>query len=642
MKPADPDKGFPDSANRGLLRFLLILATLACYANALRTPFMLDDPISTIDDARIQSPWRSIAQNFQPPETTITGRPVVALTFAINYLVGGRDPLGYHIINILLHIACALLVAAIAEWALSSAAVPEYLHARCTGLAYVLTLVFATHPVQTESITYIVQRTELMWSLFFLVTLYCCIRAWDNRSGLWTVAAGVACWLGAGCKENMVVAPVLVLLYDWAFVSLRLRKSLREHWRQHTVVFSGWLPLAWIVLHGARHSTAGWGLSVSSMDYLRTQMGVILGYVRLVIWPTHLVAARFLTPVGSWVQCWPQALAVMGMAVGSLLLFLRRPAAGFLALWTLIILAPTSSVVPIVSEMAADRRMYMPMIGVIWYPIWGAYRLFLDPKVKPFTLVWIRYAESGLVLATVLALGSLSYCRNRDYRSERTLWADIAAKQPESVAAVFGYAKALVDDGDTDAGIDQFERALALSPEHYMTLLHYGQALKKKERISDAVALLRRAVLANPNYAESQYWLGRVLAQAGNHEEAILHLREAIRLNPELVGAFIDLGAVYSMIGETIKAVDLLQKAVALDPRNADVHFNLGALCRAAGRSDDARAEFEKAVELDPSDADAHFQLAELLGQLGQVEAARHHFEIARRLNASPTLMEHP
>lgn len=613
----------PNPPKRRLLQITVALVAIACYANAFRTPFVLDDQVSTIDDPRIHGLSRAIKENFQLPETAVTGRPVVAMTFALNYAISGREPFGYHIVNIVLHILCTLLVGAIAESALRSPAVPEYLRERSIGLAYSLALIFAAHPIQTEAVTYIVQRTELMWSLFFLLTLYCSLRAWHERLAIWSPLAGAACLLGVGCKENMVVAPVLVLLYDWAFISQSIREALRRHLRHHVMLFASWILLVWIVSQGARRGSAGFGLGVTPLDYLRTQMCVIPGYVKLVFWPSDLVAAHFLTPVKSWSQCWWEAFLVLGMIVAAVIIFIRNCPAGFPALWTIIILAPTSSFVPIATEMAADRRMYLPMLGVVWYAIWGVFTLSRRVGVNGLREKWIRYARAAAVGATVLALGVLTYRRNRDYRSEAAIWADIAAKQPESVAAAFGYGKALVDSGEIDAGAAQYERALKLSPGHYMTLLHYGQAMNKAQQIPRAVMLLRESVQAKPDFAESNYWLGRMLARTHNNVEAVSYLNEAIRLKPDYAEAYVDLAILQSINGRDDEAIGALETAKKIAPENADARFNLGVLYAKRGRLADARVELEAAALLDPDDSDPQFRLAEIYRQMGDAERAR-------------------
>src|SRR5688572_9758236 len=185
---------------------LLILAVALTYANSLDGPFILDDQATVVQNPQIKDLSNMREVLLPARETPIAGRPLASLTFAVNYAFNGLDVRGYHVVNIALHAACALLLMLIAGRALDA------------NLAFAAALVWAVHPLNSEVVNYISQRTESLMAGFYLLTLYAAIRAKDERGSRWAVTAVAACVAGLACKESMVTAPVAVALYDRVFL----------------------------------------------------------------------------------------------------------------------------------------------------------------------------------------------------------------------------------------------------------------------------------------------------------------------------------------------------------------------------------------------------------------------------------------
>ena len=267
---------------------IIIAAGLLAYANSFSGAFVFDDTSRIVWNQNIRSLW-PIRQFL---EDLGTRRPLIQLTLALNYAAGRHDVWGYHAFNISVHLAAALTLFGIVRRTLGSAGLRDRFGGVSTPLAFAAALIWTVHPIQTQSVTYIIQRCESMMGLFYLLTLYCVIRAWDSSSPLrWHIAAIIACALGMMCKEVMVTAPLLVLLYDYLFLSGSLGEVIRKRKALYAGLAAAWLILLSMLLghssEGVKEISGSW--TISPLRYALTQFGVIVHYIRLSLWPDSLV-----------------------------------------------------------------------------------------------------------------------------------------------------------------------------------------------------------------------------------------------------------------------------------------------------------------------------------------------------------------
>jgi len=261
------------------------MAVVAVYANSLRGGFVFDDALSTVNNPTLRH-WSTA---FFPPHRhgyTVEGRPVLNATLALNWAISGAGVWSYHLLNLLIHLAAGLTLLGILRRVLSPAA------------AVVVSLLWVTHPLQTESVAYIAQRAESLMGLFYLLSLYCFIRAAEPLSpegrgpprNLYGLGCVAACWLGMSTKENMVSAPLFILLFDRALISGSWRAAWQSHRRIYLGLFGSWLWLGLLVLGtGNRGHTSGFGSGISVAQYWPTQLPAIVHYLRLAFWPAPLV-----------------------------------------------------------------------------------------------------------------------------------------------------------------------------------------------------------------------------------------------------------------------------------------------------------------------------------------------------------------
>src|SRR5579863_6778368 len=276
----------------GAVCICLATTSALVYANSLFVPFIFDDTGCIVENQTIRS-LANLSHVLSPPGNgyTVQGRPLVNLTFALNYAWSGLDVWSWHVVNITIHCLAGICLFGISRRTLLSANVSKPERQRATPLAFAIALLWTLHPLQTESVTYVVQRTESLTGLLLLVTLYCSIRAWrcSSRTG-WSVAAIAACCLGMASKEVMVAAPLLVVLFDWTFSGSSLRELIQgRRWFYASLAGSLIILAMLVIASGRRGGSAGFGLGVSIWEYARTQFGFIMHYLRLAFLPHPLI-----------------------------------------------------------------------------------------------------------------------------------------------------------------------------------------------------------------------------------------------------------------------------------------------------------------------------------------------------------------
>jgi protein O-mannosyl-transferase len=429
----------------GLIPIFLIAAIALAYANTLHAPFLFDDYNAILSNDHLTSILPLSRSMSTPPQSVLDGRPLVCLSLAINYALGGVDPVGYHLFNIATHVACGLLLYGLVRrtWLLQGESGPWF--------AASIALVWALHPMQTEAVTYVTQRTETMFSMFLLLMLYALARsAQSPRPLVWQVIAAASCVLGMACKEIMIVAPILAVLYDWIFLPRRPRRYI-----MHAAFCAAWIFLYLNLRNVDFDSKSGYGLKyVNWFDYLKTEAGVIVYYLRVAFWPRGLEIDYFDWPI---VQHLSSAilpgLFLTALFFASAVACWRRWWPGFLGAWFFLILGPTSSVLPNRTEIAAERRMYLPLAAIVILVL-AAGRLATKNRA-------LRIAA---VMAIALALGGLTFARNAEYNSPITLWTDAVTQRTNNPRAHFWLGWSYAKQNDWDHATAEDARALEISP----------------------------------------------------------------------------------------------------------------------------------------------------------------------------------
>ena len=650
---------------------LLVLAGILAYANSFDGVFVYDDAKWVVANAakRAEHPIKYSLH---------ARRPLVDLSLALNYDRGKLNPWGYHLFNLMIHLMAGLtLFGVIRRSLLSTGDVPAKPrrneaatrsrgarpppariptarpagNTRTTGLppdrplvspqsahwfAFAVTLLWIVHPLQTQSVTYIIQRGEAMMGLFYLLTLYCVIRnhATDRtfRSILWGIAAILACACGMASKGVMVTAPIVVLLYDRIFLARSFADILRRRWWLYLGLAATWGVLILVgVAPGVLNpnptgpATVGFGYSaISPWQYALTEPGVIFRYLRLAFWPVGQTLDygdgghgwSVVTSVGA--AAWPIAglILLLGATVAALI---AKPKLGFVALAFFAILAPTSSFIPI-KDPIYEHRMYLSLAAVIILVMaaiwWLAARLMerrrdtrqsarsARPMMQRSALACVLFC---MCLATVL--GVLTHRRNKVYASKMTMWRNVIQTWPNNPRGHNNMGKYLLDAAKTDPS-----------------------------QLPKAIKQLRTALSLNKDLLSAQYNLGNGLAQAKRYDEAIEAYQKALSINPQFVDAHIMLGNAYTDAGRYQEAETSFRNALKNAPPATSpillsrAHYNLGNTLFRLGRLDEARAEYREATKLEARHFKAWYGIGLTLFRSGRIREAIAAYETALKI----------
>ncbi|MGO8705622.1 MAG: tetratricopeptide repeat protein [Candidatus Brocadiia bacterium] len=569
----------------------ILIAVIAAWSNSFNGAFIFDDQVAIRDNPTLRHfpAWES----FVPPHANpISRRPVVNLTLAINYALGGLDVRGFHAGNLLIHLLAALLLFGIVRRTLLAPSLREKFGGAASGLALAVVLIWAVHPLLTESVTYLTQRTECLLGLFFLLTLYGAIRgASSGHAWRWYAAAVVACALGMGTKEVMATAPIVVLLYDRCFLAGSFREAFRRRWPMYVGLAATWAILGALVIAypwGAA-TGAGFGLAEAGpWEYARTQPGVILNYLRLSFWPSSLCFDYSWPIATSAGQIIPAAAVIAALLAATLWALRRAPALGFLGAWFFLILAPTSSFVPIITEVAAERRMYLPLAAVVSGCVIAAYWLGRKSVLLLTESAGMRKRLGGALAAVALlsaaaALGYGTFKRNADYRDAISIWRDTTAKRPWEPHAQNYLGTSYFEAGRPDEALVCFSKAIALKPDYFDALYNRGVVYIATDRLVEAIGDFDKAIALKPDFAAAYNNRGAAHLKAGRLDEAIRDFSRAIERQPDYADAFANRAAAYSQNGQYEQALADVQTYQAKGGRPPPMFVE--ALLRATGRS---------------------------------------------------------
>jgi tetratricopeptide (TPR) repeat protein len=604
---------------------LLALAVAAAYANTFRVPFLMDDFFSIQNNESIRH-LGQIGRLLRPEGFLVANRPLLNLTFALNYAWSGNAPWSYHLVDLLIHVTGALALFGLARRTLAGPALAGRFGEAALPLGALIAALWALHPLQTEAVTYITQRAESLMGMFYLLTLYGFVRGRASRA--WSVFAVACSILGEASKQVMVTAPVLVLLYDRAFWSSSVRGALARRPWTYLGLAASWLFLGLLAaVSPIRDRSIGFHAGVSPLTYVGTEARALALYLRLALWPHPLVfdygGPEVLTP--RLAAALPYLLGVATGLGAAAWAWRRSPPAGFLASAFFILLSPNSSFVPLAQQPIAEHRMYLPLAPL---------------AALAAAAAWALAGRRALPLlgAAALALGAAAFARNADYRTALSLWTGTIARCPNNARGLNNLAQEEARvPGLEGRALAHYEAALRIRPDFPEAHYNLGVALSQLPgRAAESAAHFQRALDLGLDLPETHRHLASELAQLpGRQEDVIAEYAAVAQREPASAAAHYDLAnALARDPARRLQAIAAYEAALRLDPAFADAHDNLAnQLAALPGRQDEAIAHYRAALRLAPGNAEAHNNLAVVLSGLpGQEEEALAQFREAVRL----------
>jgi tetratricopeptide (TPR) repeat protein len=597
----------------------LVLAGIAAYHNSFSGAMLLDDESSIVQDQGIRRLW-PLTDYLAAP------RPVLRLSMALNYAGGGLDVAGYHLVNLAIHLLAGLTLFGIIRRTLL---LPRFRHAfdqQAASLAFVIALLWLVHPLQTGSVTYIVQRAESLMGLLYLLALYGLIRgAQAPRAWLWYGGSILAFSLGVATKEVMVTAPAVLLLYDRIFLLPSWREVFRRRWAFYTLPY---LPgLVWLFVRllpvltpasltatGAA-AAASAGMNVEGLTpwmYARTQPEIILHYLRLVFWPHPLIlnyewpVARDLTPIAL------SFLAVGVLLAASLWAAVRHAPVGFAGLSFFLILAPTSTVIPI-QDLAFEHRMYLPLACVITLAVFGVRHLGERLRIRPRGL-------GVLAVAAALMLTARTIARNEVYHSPYAMWSSILERYPRNYRALVNMGTAYYRAQNLQEALAYYLKAIEVQSDEPSLLYNLGMTLQKLNRPDEADAVYERALQHAPPPKQASLihnQLGLMAIARQDYDRALSHFQEAVRTDPAHAIAHKNLALIYLRRQDMDQAERHLSRAVRNRPEYADAYYWLGVVHERQNRRQEAVESYRQALRYNPQHPEARQRLEQLAPSSG-------------------------
>lgn len=630
----------------------LVVAVGLAYANGLNGTWHWDGVVQVEHNPKL-------AEIPSMGEVVGSARGVGELTFRLNGVVNvwlGReaaDPLGFLLVNVAIHLGAVLLVFGIARRTLGRPVFGPKVREHAAAIGFVIALLWAVHPLNTQAVVYIVQRYESLMGLCLLAAVYSHVRAHDARDAgrqvAWHAATLLAIVVGFRVKQVIVVTPVLLLAWDWVFVRRAEAGdvSRRAVWRAWYAVV-GLMVLVGAVLAARQALRAGGSaglFAVESTRYALAQPGVVLHYLRLVVWPDPLVFHYLWLPPQLRAQ---DAAYIATTAVPVLLLagltgwmLWRRHWTGFVGAWFFVILAPTSSVIAI-TDVCVEHRMYLPGIAVLAAMVGGAVAglFLLMGRSDKAAETGPRMALLGAVVVALL-LGVRTYIRNVDYSTYTSIWLANIRDHPQGPEGYLMLAITYDRHGELDMAVDAYQVAAAMRPEHAASQFALGFALRRRylatgnrEDLKGAVEALHKAAESRPEDAEYQRVFTVALAEAGLWGGAVPRLEKRVAAGLAETSEVFYLATGYAATGRLAEAVATLDEAIGRDPEDVRFHALRGQVLADLGRTEEAEAALRRALEIDPDAMRALQSLGGLLLKSGRADEAIE--PLTRAIRTSP------
>jgi len=592
--------------NYGWLTITLIfLLGLTAYFNVLHSPFQFDDENFIANNLSI----RKLA-NFRALWFTGNTRYLTYLSFALNYRLNQLHVFGYHLFNLIIHIISAILVWRLTRLTFKTPLLyPEEISSYAKSISFFAGIIFLVHPVQTQGVTYIYQRSASLATLFYLaaLTLYVKYRLTDyagdtsrNRALYYNSSLFITA-LAMFTKETAFTLPFMILLYDLCF----LKKQGWTYWLRTApfLITLAIIPIT-IMLHARSvnvtviHRALEKGASINTWDYLLTQPKVIATYIRLAFLPINqnldydypIAKTLFSVPVISSV------LFLSTILIAALRIFNKYRLLSFSIFWFFLTLIPESSIVPI-RDVIFEHRLYLPLVGYTIFLVSGIYYLCFARKTK-FAVI--------ILTSITICYAIMTYNRNLVWQDKLALWNDTVKKSPKKARPYNNRGLAYYTQGNLSEAIADYTKAIEIDPEYAQAYSNRGLAYYDKGKLGEAILDHSRAIKINPRSAEAYNNRGLARYDKDEYDKAVLDYTYAIDINPYYFEAFSNLGNIFRNSGNTKQAIICYNRAIQINPSYAAAYYNRGIVYYNEGKFKDAVADYTAAINITPKLAQAY------------------------------------
>jgi len=617
------------------------VATLL-YLNSFRVPWQFDDRPNITNNPSVHFYTFSIDHlsrllAFSFSETI---RLFSYFTFAVNFYFGRLNVFGYHLVNLLIHISTGVLVFWFVLLTLGLPSQRERYRSIGFKVAFLASLLFIVHPVQTQSVTYIVQRMSSMAAMFYLLCMVLFIKgrlSTKRRQILYYGGMGLSGLLSILSKENGLMLPIFIVLYEVCFFRGGEERFFQRSMIRVLLILTGlgligFILLGWKYIDVIREGYQYRDFTMS--ERVLTQLRVVLHYLTLLIFPhpsrlnldyDFAVSKSLFDPISTFFS-----LIVIVFFIGIGVWKIKKwPTLSFFIFWYFGNLVIESSIIPL--EMVYEHRLYLPSIAPIF--------LFSLLLVRGWE-GWVRVERAkkeaifaGLLILIVLPLSWATIDRNSVWRSEFDLWADCIKKSPNKGRPHYNLGNFYYISGEIGKAKGEMELALKLDPKMVPAHFNLGVIDYNEGRFDEAVRRFKKAISINPKYARAYVSLGEVYYRNERDDEATAEFEKALKIEPSNTTANNRLGQIYLKRGNLDRALLAFKKAVMIDPTGVEAQVNLAEAYARKGKLDQGLLEIHKAIALDPDNGDAHTILGIIQLQKGMADEAVSSFLRALKTN---------
>ncbi len=625
--------------------FLTLLIVLV-YGNTILNSFHFDDIPSILEKPWIRG-WDKIPQFI----FSFFQRPLVILSFNLNYSISEFEVWSYHVFNICFHIIATLLVYKFVQQILFYLKDLSIKNSKpFFSWPYFTALIFALHPLSTQSVTYISSRSSILATIFYLATSILVFKGFTNRtqekkSGRsYFLGATLFFLLGGFSKEIIVTLPAALFIFHYYFIwRAGPRKWVSENLKWISLLF---IPLLAGV--GYKQFFGGGFLSASSAEissstWFLTQTSVVpFEYFRKLLFPFNLnldinfpILSDWLNPK-NWLGIFSLGLLIaiwVRISIGIKTKGrwdIEKRCFGFGMAWIFLTLLPTSSFIPLLDPVM-EHRTYLPLVGFALLSTCAfswVIKTYRNLNPKNYTVVPMQIGMlTVLILFSLLAMN-----RNKIWKDETTLWEDAKHKSPGLVRPYNNLGEAHDKLGDYDQAVEEFKRALKINPNYFFGLNNLGNVYGKQRKYVEAISNFQKAINQKPDYSPAHYNIARAYHLVGKKQEAAESYRKAIQFNPYFEQAFYNLAYLSMELSGFDEAIENFNKFIKMQPNHSKAHFGLGNALMMKGQLDLAMQEYRISGNLDPSFALPYMNMANIQMQTKNISAAIENYEKALKI----------
>lgn len=561
---------------------IFVLVALGIYGRTLPYDLIFDDHLSITTNDSIKQLLPLFGSKFEygplcpSPDSPLQVRPLVNLTFALNYYFGKADPWGYRLFNVLGHAVVATILWSVISSTLRQPTFQERFSSNSKMLGFWAALIWLVHPTHEDTVVYLTQRSDLQMGLFYVLAIqfaiwyWRCSRWWSNL--LLCSMATLASAAGMLCKEMGASAPAMIALYEWTFIGGSIWVMWKRSWILYVGLALSWLPIAALYTWGLGTPMAGFNNIIPADDFWLTQSNSFFHYWRLVLYPWPLILHYEVTTLHSLTEAWPGVLGLTVYGLATAILVWKRTVLGFVLIWFFAILSPTL-IVPLPHEEIAERRMYVTLFAII--PLLTVFLMTQFPGLlglKPTGSSGGANPKASAVISclppTVLLIASIAVILLSVHRLEKeaTIWTYVIKYQPHNNFAVACQGLEEVKLGQTKSGLEKIEQTYAKEPDNLLLANIFIQALDFQKDYPRLLELCRVQYKMAPENTHRLQDLAMALEKNGLHAEAIERYREVLQRLPSNWLSHSALATLLAESGQTEKAILHFEKAIEIHP----------------------------------------------------------------------------